>query len=150
MTETVPKCRRVLRTVGVYPTLESAKSLAFSDVFPNTFARFSTTPANLAMMATEDDCYTKHNRAMDKWRHKMSTSHSGQAEITHEDVQLLTLPQVAERLQVSLSDVRRKIRAGVLPSIRLGSRQVRVLVSDLQAYVESRRRSLYRDGEASQ
>jgi excisionase family DNA binding protein len=80
----------------------------------------------------------------------MSTSHSGQTEITYEDVQLLTLPQVAERLQVSLSDVRRKIRAGILPSIRLGPRQVRVLASDLRVYVESRRRSLYRDGVAAQ
>lgn len=80
----------------------------------------------------------------------MKASHSGQREITRDDVQLLTLSQVAERLQVSLSDVRRKIRAGVLPSIRLGPRQVRVLVSDLQVYVKSRRRPLYRDGEMVQ
>lgn len=79
----------------------------------------------------------------------MNPSHSGQKKITQSDVQLLTLSQVADRLQVSLSDVRRKIRAGILPSIRLGPRQVRVLTSDLQAYVESRRRPLPRDGEAA-
>jgi excisionase family DNA binding protein len=82
--------------------------------------------------------------------HKMNASHSGQTGITRDDVQLLTLSQVAERLQVSLSDVRRKIRAGALPSVRLGPRQVRVLAADLQAYVESRRRPLCGGGEAAQ
>jgi excisionase family DNA binding protein len=80
----------------------------------------------------------------------MNPSHSSQRTITHSDVQLLTLSQVADRLQVSLSDVRRKIRSGILPSVRLGPRQVRVLVSDLQVYVKSRRRPLYRDGETAQ
>ncbi len=55
------------------------------------------------------------------------------------DVQLLTLPQVAERLQVSISDVRRKIREGKLPCVRLGPRQIRVHAADLGAYVEARR-----------
>jgi excisionase family DNA binding protein len=80
----------------------------------------------------------------------MNDSHLNQMRGNLDNLWLLTLPQVAKRLQVSLSDVRRKVRRGVIPIVRLGPRQVRVLASDLQAYVESRRRPLHRDREASQ
>ena len=72
----------------------------------------------------------------------MGTARINQREIAYEDLQLLTLSQVAKLLQVSISDVRRKVRAGVLPHVRLGPRQVRVLVSDLKTYIEKRRRPL--------
>jgi excisionase family DNA binding protein len=73
----------------------------------------------------------------------MNDLHQNQTEITEDGLWLLTLSQVATRLQVSLSDVRRKVRSGVLPCVRLGSRQIRILASDLEAYIEARRRPPY-------
>lgn len=52
--------------------------------------------------------------------------------------QLLTLPQVAARLQVSLSTVRRLITAGSLKAVRIG-RSLRVRPEDLAAYIEANR-----------
>ena len=49
--------------------------------------------------------------------------------------QLLTLQQVAERLQVSMSTVRRLVDAGKLRSVRIG-RNLRVRPEDLAAYIE--------------
>ena len=50
--------------------------------------------------------------------------------------QLLTLPQVADRLQVSMSTVRRRIAAGELPVVVIG-RNHRVRPADLARYVET-------------
>jgi excisionase family DNA binding protein len=80
----------------------------------------------------------------------MNDTQPSMPEIARDDLCLLKIPQVARLLQTSVSDVRRKVQAGVLPCVRLGPRQVRVLASDLQAYVESRRRPLHRDRESSQ
>jgi excisionase family DNA binding protein len=71
-------------------------------------------------------------------------------EAFRDDLWLLTIPQVAQLLQTSVSSVRRKIRAGVLPCIRLGPRQVRVLASDLKTYIESRRRPPCSNGKVSE
>ena len=49
--------------------------------------------------------------------------------------QLLTLPQVADRLQVSMSTVRRLVAAGKLKVVRIGSRNQRVRPDDLRAYI---------------
>lgn len=49
--------------------------------------------------------------------------------------QLLTLQQVADRLQVSMSTVRRLLDAGKLRSVRIG-RNLRVRPEDLAAYIE--------------
>lgn len=49
--------------------------------------------------------------------------------------QLLTLQQVADRLQVSMSTVRRLVDAGKLKAIRIG-RNLRVRPEDLAAYIE--------------
>ncbi|HID87447.1 MAG TPA: DNA-binding protein [Anaerolineae bacterium] len=52
---------------------------------------------------------------------------------------LLTVDQVAEILQVSRTTVYRRIRAGVLPAVKLGHRQVRIRQEDLEAYIEAHR-----------
>lgn len=49
--------------------------------------------------------------------------------------QLLTLQQVADRLQVSMSTVRRLVDAGKLKTVRIG-RNLRVRPEDLAAYIE--------------
>lgn len=49
--------------------------------------------------------------------------------------QLLTLRQVAGRLQVSMSTIHRRIKAGELPTVRIG-RSLRVRPEDLDAYIE--------------
>lgn len=48
--------------------------------------------------------------------------------------QLLTLPQVADRLQVSMSTVRRRVAAGELPVVVIG-RSHRVRPEDLARYI---------------
>ena len=50
--------------------------------------------------------------------------------------QLLTLPQVAERLQVSMSTLRRRISAGDLPVVVVGHSH-RVRPEDLARYIET-------------
>ena len=49
--------------------------------------------------------------------------------------QLLTLQQVADRLQVSMSTVRRLVSAGKLKTVRIG-RNLRARPEDLAAYIE--------------
>lgn len=49
--------------------------------------------------------------------------------------QLLTLQQVADRLQVSMSTVRRLVSAGKLKTVRIG-RNLRVRPEDLAGYIE--------------
>jgi excisionase family DNA binding protein len=56
---------------------------------------------------------------------------------------LLTVAQVADRLQQSEITVRRKIRAGEIPSVRLarsGRAAVRVPAAELEAWLRSVRR----------
>ena len=48
--------------------------------------------------------------------------------------QLLTLQQVADRLQVSLSTIRRMVDRGDLPFVKVG-RNIRVRPEDLEAYI---------------
>ena len=59
------------------------------------------------------------------------------------DKQMLTLTDVAERLQVHIDTVRRWVREGELPAYQLGTRAgYRVKMSDFQAFLEKR----YRQG----
>ncbi len=53
--------------------------------------------------------------------------------------QLLTVPQVAERLALPKSYVYELSRRGELPSLRIG-KYVRILASDLRAWIERRKR----------
>lgn len=50
--------------------------------------------------------------------------------------QLLTLDQVAAKLQVSMSTVRRLLDRGELKAVRIG-RSLRVRPADLAAYIEA-------------
>lgn len=50
--------------------------------------------------------------------------------------QLLTLQQVADRLQVSMSTVRRKVKTGELTVVKIGRNQ-RVRPADLEAYIKA-------------
>lgn len=54
---------------------------------------------------------------------------------SQQDVALLTLDEVAQRLKVSPSTARRLIRRGGLKTVRLG-RLIRVRPADLNAYIE--------------
>jgi excisionase family DNA binding protein len=54
--------------------------------------------------------------------------------------ELLTVREVAKSLKLSTTFVWREIKAGALPTIRLG-RSVRVTRTDPGAYIESRRES---------
>jgi excisionase family DNA binding protein len=57
----------------------------------------------------------------------------------HENMSaLLTMSQVAERLQVSIETVKRRIRSGQLPALKLG-RCVRVSPTCLVAYENNRK-----------
>lgn len=56
-----------------------------------------------------------------------------------EALRLHTVRKVATAIGVSISTVRRLIRAGKLPVIRLSRRAVRVSDDDLRAFVASRR-----------
>jgi excisionase family DNA binding protein len=47
---------------------------------------------------------------------------------------LLTVNQVAERLQVHQMSVRRWIKGGRLPGVRVGTRTIRVREEDLDAF----------------
>jgi excisionase family DNA binding protein len=55
--------------------------------------------------------------------------------------QLLTFIRVAEQLDVSLSQVRRLVAAGELPTVVVGKDARRVRQSDLDAYVKNLPRS---------
>lgn len=52
---------------------------------------------------------------------------------------LLTVPEVAELLQVSEGSVYRWISQGALAKVKLGHRVVRITQSDLAAFIQSRR-----------
>jgi excisionase family DNA binding protein len=53
----------------------------------------------------------------------------------------LTVPQVAEELQVTVDTVRRWIRAGELPALLTGGQKTgyRIARADLDAFIERRR-----------
>lgn len=56
------------------------------------------------------------------------------------NMNLLTVPEVAEAMKVSEKTVRRLIKRGDLPAYRLGERgQLRVEERELERYVESQR-----------
>ncbi len=64
---------------------------------------------------------------------------------------LLTIKQVANRLKMDYSHIYRMIRAGVLPSIKVGIGRgvIRVKESDFEAYIERERsneQSISQDG----
>lgn len=50
---------------------------------------------------------------------------------------LLTIPEVAERLQVSIKTIRRWIASGDLPTVRLGH-QIRIQPKDLDIFLRQR------------
>jgi len=52
---------------------------------------------------------------------------------------LLTVPEVAERLRLGVVTIKRLIKRGELNAIKLGPNTVRVAESDLTAYLASRR-----------
>lgn len=55
-----------------------------------------------------------------------------------QDQKLLTLQQVADRLQVSMSTAYRLVYAGEIAVVRIG-RNLRVRPEDLEAYIEASR-----------
>jgi len=50
--------------------------------------------------------------------------------------QLLSLKKAAEKLDVSVSTLRRLLTTGALPGLKIGG-QLRIVISDLQAFVNS-------------
>lgn len=63
---------------------------------------------------------------------------------TGADVSAYTVPQVAERIGVSERTVWRWVTSGGLPSVRLGTKLVRVLPHDLDAWLQHNRAGLIR------
>ena len=60
--------------------------------------------------------------------------------MTDTPAQLLSIQQVASRLQLSTRTVRRKIQGGAIPAMRLGELgPLRVPADELEAYLEQRR-----------
>ncbi len=55
---------------------------------------------------------------------------------TQNQINLLRLPEVAERLQVSMPTVRRMVKDGRIKSIRVG-RVIRVRPIDLESYIQT-------------
>lgn len=54
------------------------------------------------------------------------------------DDRLLTKTEVADYLRVTLESVRRYIKSGALPCVKLGNKWVRVRQSDLQKFIQER------------
>lgn len=55
-------------------------------------------------------------------------------------MKLLTIPEVAEAMKVSVKTVRRLITRGALPAFKVGDRgQLRVEEQELQRYIKSNR-----------
>jgi len=74
--------------------------------------------------------------------------------MTQSNIQLLRLPEVAERLQVSMPTVRRLVKDGKIRTVRVG-RVIRVRPMDLESYIQgsiniSRRPSDHLTGEGDQ
>jgi excisionase family DNA binding protein len=62
---------------------------------------------------------------------------------------LMTLAEVADRLQVSIATVQRRVRAGEIAVLNVGSRlrpRLRVTEADYQRYLASRRITRWRVG----
>lgn len=55
---------------------------------------------------------------------------------TQNQINLLRLPEVAERLQVSMPTVRRMVKDGRIKSVRVG-RVIRVRPIDLESYIRT-------------
>lgn len=66
--------------------------------------------------------------------HGGSRHHNGNGSVEH----LLTLPELAERLQLSEKTIRRMIAGGRLPCVRLG-RQLRFLPGDVFRWLAARK-----------
>jgi len=55
--------------------------------------------------------------------------------MTQDPKQLLRLDQVADRLSVSMSTVRRLVKEGRLTTVRIGPKVIRVRPEDLEAFI---------------
>ncbi len=53
--------------------------------------------------------------------------------------QLLSVETVAQRLDLGVVTIRRMIKRGELPAVRLGQNTVRIKQDDLEAFLESRK-----------
>lgn len=60
------------------------------------------------------------------------------------DDELLTVAEIAQALKLNQQTVRNIIDRGELPALRVGERRVRVLRSDLDAFLAERRRITHR------
>lgn len=57
-----------------------------------------------------------------------------------QDNEMLTADDVAKIMRVSLKTVRKWVQSGDLASIPIGSREYRISRSDLEAFIEERKR----------
>lgn len=67
---------------------------------------------------------------------KLSDEQADEA-VTDDDLQLLTVADVAERLRVKPTTVYDLCNAGTLPSVYLGPQTRRIKASDLRDYIDS-------------
>ncbi len=54
--------------------------------------------------------------------------------------EMLTADEVAHIMRVHIKTVRKWVQSGELPSVPIGSREYRIMRSDLNAFIEKRKR----------
>lgn len=57
----------------------------------------------------------------------------------HDDMEMLTVEEVAELMKVNIRTVRAWVQSGELPRIWIGKREYRISRADLRAFAEKRR-----------
>ena len=58
-----------------------------------------------------------------------------------DDIEMLTVEEVAEMMKVNIRTVRAWVLSGELPRIRIGKREYRISKADLRAFIGKRRES---------
>jgi excisionase family DNA binding protein len=114
---------RLSTALAKLDTLSHEERLQLLDAWEFLGARYSMIRALLLASVTQ--------------RRRPSGSVSSQ-----DDDALLTVPEVATHLRVSRSQAYKLLRSKVLPSVKIGERQVRVSRSALQAYLEQSRKGV--------
>lgn len=65
----------------------------------------------------------------------------GEMNMSQEDLEMLTVEEVAEMMKVNIRTVRLWVQSGELPRVRIGTREYRISKADLRAFIEKRKRA---------
>jgi excisionase family DNA binding protein len=83
--------------------------------------------------------FEAHRRALDALEEAILEGFEQQRPQEEDGQQLLTIPEVCQRLGVGRSWVYQRIKSGQIPSVRLGG-NLRVKQKDLEEYINTNRR----------